>query len=52
MPGEGKIDWNALLGAFEKIGYKGAFNYELTAPLADIKENYEKLFTAYDKTKE
>ena len=52
MPGQGRIDWNKLIGAFEKIGYAGAFNYELTAPLADIKENYEKLFTAYNKTKE
>ena len=51
MPGEGKIDWNKLIGAFEKIGYDGAFNYELTAPLADIKANYEKLFSAYDAYK-
>ncbi len=51
MPGEGKIDWNALIGAFEKIGYKGAFNYELTAPLADIKENYKNLFDAYNASK-
>ncbi len=49
MPGEGKIDWNALIGAFEKIGYKGAFNYELTAPLADIKANYTKMFAAYNE---
>ena len=52
MPGMGKINWNALLGAFEKIGYKGAFNYELTAPLADIKANYEALFAAYNASKE
>ena len=51
MPGKGKIDWNALIGAFEKIGYEGAFNYELTAPLADIKENYEKLFADYNASK-
>ena len=51
MPGKGKIDWNALLGAFEKIGYEGAFNYELSAPLSDIKENYEMLFAAYNATK-
>ena len=49
MPGQGKIDWNALIGAFEKIGYEGAFNYELTAPLADIKKNYIELFAAYNK---
>lgn len=52
MPGAGKIDWNALLGAFEKIGYEGAFNYELTAPLTDIKKNYETLFVTYNQTKE
>lgn len=52
MPGEGKIDWNALLGAFERIGYAGAFNYELTAPLKDIKANYEKLFSDYNASKE
>ena len=51
MPGKGKIDWNKLIGAFEKIGYDGAFNYELTAPLAEIKENYEALFAAYDAYK-
>jgi sugar phosphate isomerase/epimerase len=52
LPGEGKIDWNALIGAFEKIGYAGAFNYELTAPLADIKENYKNLFDTYNGSKE
>lgn len=52
MPGKGKIDWNALIGAFEKIGYTGVFNYELGAPLADIKENYIKLFDEYNKSKE
>ncbi len=51
MPGEGKIDWNALLGAFEAIGYQGAFNYELNAPLEDIKENYKALFSAYNATR-
>ena len=51
MPGEGKIDWNKLIGAFEAIGYDGAFNYELTAPLADIKKNYEKLFADYNVSK-
>ncbi len=50
MPGEGKIDWNALIGAFEKIGYTGVFNYELTAPLTDIKANYEMLFSAYNNS--
>lgn len=52
MPGKGKINWNALIGAFEKIGYKGVFNYELGAPLADIKENYKILFDAYNASKD
>ena len=29
LPGEGKIDWKALLNALSQIGYKGAFMYEL-----------------------
>ena len=49
MPGRGKIDWMKLLAAFEKIGYTGAFNYELAAPLADIKANYTEMFAAYNK---
>jgi len=49
MPGEGKINWNALIGALEKIGYTGVFNYEVGEPLAAVKENYEKLFADYNK---
>ncbi len=44
----GKIDWMALLAAFEAIGYNGIFNYEATATLPEIKENYEKLFADYN----
>ncbi len=29
MPGEGKIDWKALLQAFQESGYHGVWNYEL-----------------------
>lgn len=29
LPGEGKIDWQALIGALEEIGYAGPFLYEL-----------------------
>ena len=53
LPGEGKIDWNAVLAALEKTGYNGVFNYEVKAhiPLEDIRENYEKLFSEYNKTR-
>lgn len=49
MPGEGKIDWMALIASFEKIGYNGVFNYEVAGTVADIKANYEKLFAEYNK---
>ena len=29
LPGEGVIDWNNLIDAFEKIGYKGPWLYEI-----------------------
>ena len=29
LPGEGKIDWNALADGLDAIGYADAFNYEL-----------------------
>ncbi len=29
MPGEGVIDWPAVVGALRRIGFTGAFNYEL-----------------------
>ncbi len=52
LPGEGKIDWNAVLAALEKTGYKGVFNYELKDPqLAEAKANYERLFEEYNKKK-
>jgi len=49
LPGEGKIDWMALIGAFEKIGYDGVFNYESVGTAQEIKANYEKLFEEYNK---
>jgi len=50
LPGEngGKIDWMALLAAFEAVGYQGVFNYEATGTLPEIKENYDRLFAAYN----
>ncbi|MBE6629092.1 MAG: sugar phosphate isomerase/epimerase [Ruminococcaceae bacterium] len=29
LPGEGLLDWNAMLATFQKIGYKGVWMYEL-----------------------
>lgn len=29
LPGEGKIDWPALMDGLDAVGYTGAFNYEL-----------------------
>lgn len=49
LPGKGKIDWNAFIGALEKIGYNGVFNYETAASAEEIKENYLKLFSDYNK---
>ena len=49
MPGEGKIDWMALIGSFEKIGYEGVFNYESAGTSAEVKANYEKLFEEYNR---
>lgn len=56
MPGQGKIDWNALIAALEETGYDGRFNYELNMSkygytFADIKNNYEQLFSAYEANK-
>lgn len=45
----GKIDWMALLAAFEEVGYQGVFNYESAGTLAEIKANYDALFDDYNK---
>lgn len=53
LPGEGVIDWTALIGALDEVGYDGPLVYELgfASPntiirereltCADIKENYD-----------
>ena len=40
LPGEGKIDWHAVLNALSQIGYKGAFMYELgyTCPKTIVRD--------------
>jgi sugar phosphate isomerase/epimerase len=51
LPTQGAIDWQKVIGALEKIGYDGVFNYELCPnyDFEQIKENYDKLFNAYNK---
>jgi sugar phosphate isomerase/epimerase len=56
LPGEGKIDWQKLLGALKNIGYSGVWLYEmdLTPPWTinrdrdlicqDFKDNAEAIF--------
>ncbi len=54
LPGEGKIDFMALLSALEKSGYDGVFNYEVSTrkyPFKEIKENYNRLFEEYNRYK-
>ena len=48
LPGEGKIDWMALIAAFERIGYNGVFNYETGGSVAEVKANYDRLFGEYN----
>lgn len=49
LPMKGKIDWMKLIEALEKTGYSGVFNYEVgSATAEEIKENYDKLFAAYN----
>lgn len=54
LPGEGKIDWGQVMDRFDRIGYEGAWIYELEYsprtlmrehPLtpAEISQNYEEL---------
>lgn len=46
LPGEGKIDFAAVISALEKTGYEGRFNYEVLGKYTpyQVKENYQKLF--------
>ncbi len=54
MPLDGKIDFMKVIGALEKIGFKNAFNYEVSIgprygyTFKDVKENYDKLFEMYN----
>lgn len=56
LPGDGILNWNKIIGALEKIGYKGEFTYEVSlrarkTPLSEIRKNYEKLFENYNASK-
>ena len=55
MPKQGVNDWMKIINALEKIGYDGAFTYELYQDkfgytFAQIRENYETLFEEYNKS--
>ena len=55
LPGQGVIDFNAILTNLEKLGYDGTFNYEVNISADDgvkkVKENYEKIFSDYNNKK-
>lgn len=50
MPGEGILPWQEIIGALDKVGYNGVFNFEVNSnytPL-EVKNCYEKLFKEYN----
>lgn len=54
MPLQGKIDWMKVIGALEKVGYQGVFNYEVSMKeygytYKQMKDNYTKLFADFNK---
>ena len=54
LPGNGVINFNAVLSALEKIGYSGTFNYELNpqkngVTLKETKQNLDNLFKVYNQ---
>ncbi len=56
LPGNGKIDWMAVIGALEKVGYDGVFNYEVSCSkfghtIEDLKNNKTALFEQYNALK-
>ena len=56
LPGNGKIDWMAFIGALEKIGYNGVFKYEVSIgryghTLQDLLDNKKALFDKYNSLK-
>ncbi len=56
LPGNGQIDWMAVIGALEKIGYNGVFNYEVSLAryghtLQDLIDTKKALFDKYNSLK-
>lgn len=51
LPTQGSIDWNKVIGALEKVGYKGVFNYEVLSHYTpeQIKQNYLQLFNDFNE---
>ena len=51
LPGEGKIDWNKLIGALQDVGYTGVWMYEISRSLddTDYVQNAKTLFENYAK---
>lgn len=50
LPGKGKIAWQKVIQALEKVGYRGVFNYEVgpDVTLKEVKENFDLLFKEYN----
>lgn len=55
MPGDGVINFNNVIGALEKIGYKGEFTYEVSIDKNQtpfkIRTNFDTLFENYNNSK-
>ena len=54
LPKQGVIDWMKIIGALEKIGYRGMFTYEAEVQkygytYAQVRKNYESLFEEYNQ---
>ena len=54
LPGEGKINWQAVIKSLEKANFNGAFVYELSMgkygyTYEQVYNNYVKLFDEYNK---
>lgn len=50
--GKGINNWNAILGALEKVNYKGPFMYECAIEeVKDLKPCYDKLYSNYKNQK-
>jgi sugar phosphate isomerase/epimerase len=54
MPGEGLINWDKVVEAFNTVNYKGQINYETSMKkfgytFEDVKNNYKKIFSNINK---